>query len=359
VQKVKIAAPSRKYEVFIGSGLLRNISPIWPFRGKKAGIVTHSFLSKRYGKVIKKGLTSKHEEIHFFTFLAGERSKSFRSAIRLYELLAQNEFSRDDILVAFGGGVLGDLVGFVASTYMRGVSYVQIPTTFLAQVDSSIGGKTALNLPFGKNLVGTFYQPSLVISDVTLLSTLPRRDFRSGLTEVIKTAFLFSPALLDMVERNLRQILSLRKKEVIEEVVAECVKLKGKVVEEDELDARGVRALLNYGHTFGHALEKAYGFGYITHGEAVSIGMIVAGKISHALGYLNKQVLERHIRILKKANLPVEIPSSLKESIFEALKWDKKRFEEKLNLILLKDVGKPFIKTLTLKELESLWKKLI
>ncbi len=357
MQKVKIAAPSRKYEVFIGSGLLRNISSIWPFREKKVGIVTHSFLSKRYGKVIKKELSSKHEEILFFTFLAGERSKSFRSAIRLYELLAQNEFSRDYILVALGGGVLGDLVGFVASTYMRGISYVQIPTTFLAQVDSSIGGKTALNLPFGKNLVGTFYQPSLVISDLTLLSTLPRRAFRSGLAEVIKTAFLFSPALLDMVEGNLRQILSLRK-EVVEEVVAECVKLKGKMVEEDELDVRGMRALLNYGHTFGHALEKVYGFGYLTHGEAVSIGMIVAGKISHALGYLNKQVLERHIRILKKANLPVEIPFSLKENIFEALKWDKKRFEEKLNLILLKDVGKPFIKTLSLKELESLWKKL-
>lgn len=358
MQKVEIAAPSRKYEVLIGSGLLRNISSVWPFGGKKAGIVTHSFLSKRYEKVIKKGLSSKHEEIHFFTFLAGERSKSFRSAMRLYELLAQNEFSRDDILISFGGGVLGDLVGFVASTYMRGVSYVQIPTTFLAQVDSSIGGKTALNLPFGKNLVGTFYQPSLVISDVTLLKTLPRGDFRSGLAEVIKIAFLFSPALLDMVERNLKQILSI-KKEVVEEVVAACVKLKGRVVEEDELDIKGVRALLNYGHTFGHALEKAYGFGYITHGEAVSIGMIVAGRISHALGYLNKRVLERHIRILKKANLPVEIPSSLKESIFEALKWDKKRFEEKLNLILLKDIGKPFIKTLTLKELESLWKKLV
>jgi 3-dehydroquinate synthetase len=161
-----------------------------------------------------------------------------------------------------------------------------------------------------------------------------------------------------MVERNLRQVLNL-KREVVEEVVAECVKLKGRIVEKDELDVKGMRALLNYGHTFGHALEKAYGFGYITHGEAVSIGMVVAGKISHALGYLNKQVLERHIRILRKANLPVEIPSSLKESIFEALKWDKKRFEEKLNLILLKDVGEPFIKTLSLKELEGLWKKLI
>jgi 3-dehydroquinate synthase len=358
MERVEINAPSRKYEVWIGSGILEKLSSFWPFEGKKAGVITHNFLYKRYGKVLKKELSLKYSEVIFFTFLAGERSKSFRSAIRLYEALAESKFSRDDILIMLGGGVLGDLVGFVASTYMRGITYVQIPSTFLAQVDSSIGGKTALNLPFGKNLVGTFYQPFLVISDMNLLKTLSLRELRSGLAEVIKMAFLFSPALLDYVERNLSQILSL-KEDIVKKVVAECVRLKGKVVEGDELDVKGKRILLNYGHTFGHALEKAYGFGYITHGEAVSMGMVLAGKISHSLGYLSNDALKRHISILKNAGLPVEAPSSLKQSVIEALKWDKKRFEEKLNLILLRDVGEPFIKTLSLKELEELWKKIV
>lgn len=331
----------RSYPVFIGWGILKELERKWFLGSAKTGIASHLNLVDKWGGVLENQLRRKGTQVKFFPLPVGERSKSLRTCFRLYESLAREGFLRQDTLVAFGGGVIGDVAGLVAATYMRGISLVQMPTTLLSQVDSSIGGKVGVNLPSGKNLVGSFYQPKVVFTDLSLLKDLPIEEVRSGLAEVIKTAFISSVEFVDFLEKNIDKVLKLDGKALLR-AVKECVQYKGRVVEKDEQD-RGYRSVLNYGHTVGHALEKVERFGGLRHGEAVSIGLVVAAQISHKLGYLKKQWVDKHFALLKEVGLPVTLPTFSKSEFFEALALDKKRKGKKPQMVLLKKPGEPIL----------------
>ncbi len=339
--ELKVNLGERSYPVFIGWDVLKNLEKKWFLKSTKAGVVSHLNLIDKWGEVLEGQLRKVGTQVKFFPLPVGERSKSLRTCFRVYESLAREGFLRQDILVAFGGGVVGDVAGFVAATYMRGIPLVQIPTTLLSQVDSSIGGKVGVNLPFGKNLVGSFYQPKAVFSDLSLLRDLPTEEVRSGLAEVIKTAFLSSVEFVSFLEKNLDKVLKLDERALLR-AVKECVQYKGKVVEQDEED-RGYRSILNYGHTVGHALEKVERFSGLRHGEAISIGLVVASKISHQLGYLEKKWVDKHLKLLRLAGLPVTLPKFSKREFLKALALDKKRKGEKSQMVLLKKPGEPIL----------------
>jgi 3-dehydroquinate synthase len=270
----------------------------------------------------------------------GEEAKSLPTMTALLRQLATQEAHRDDVVVALGGGAVGDLAGFVAATYMRGVPFVQVPTTLTAQVDAAIGGKTAVNLPEGKNLVGAFHQPVAVIADVRTLATLSERDYRSGLAEVAKYGLTLDPELLDLLERDPAAVLG-RDPGALEDVVARCVRAKAGVVVEDERDA-GRRLVLNYGHTLGHALERLDAFAGRTHGEAIATGMVFAARLAEAEGLAEAGLAARHVRLL--ASLGLEAGGALPdvEEILAAMKMDKK-YRGGIRFVLLEDVGRPVV----------------
>jgi 3-dehydroquinate synthase len=270
----------------------------------------------------------------------GEEQKSLETAGRLYNELTDFYAERTTPLLALGGGVIGDLTGFVAATYLRGLPLVQIPTTLLAQVDSSIGGKVAVNYDRLKNIIGAFYQPKLVISDIATLKSLTPRELSDGLAEIIKYAVIKDEGLFAYLERNIDKI-KLLDAEALEEVVFRSAKIKAEVVEKDEKDL-GLRNILNYGHTVGHAVESASDF-KVEHGKAVAIGMLAAAKISNRLGILDKGELNRLRDIIKRAGLPTEIPDVRVESIIKAMKHDKKILRGRVRFILLKSIGEVFI----------------
>jgi 3-dehydroquinate synthase len=339
--ELKINLGERSYPVFIGWDVLGELDKKWFLESSRTGIVSHLNLVNKWGKVLESRLRRKGTQVRFFPLPVGERSKSLRTCFRLYESLAREGFLRQDVLIAFGGGVVGDVAGFVAATYMRGIPLVQMPTTLLSQVDSSIGGKVGVNLPAGKNLVGSFYQPKAVFSDLSLLKDLPFDEVRSGLAEVIKTAFLSSVEFVNFLEENLDKVLKLDKKALLR-AVKECVQYKGSVVERDERES-GYRSILNYGHTVGHALEKIERFGSLRHGEAISIGLVVAAKISHKLGYLKKKWVDKHLTLLKAAGLPITLPHLSRRDFFQALVLDKKRKGKEPQMVLLKKPGEPIL----------------
>jgi len=273
----------------------------------------------------------------------GEEYKSLKTASDLSERLARSQALRFEPIVALGGGVIGDLAGFVAATYMRGVPFVQAPTTLLAQVDSSVGGKVAVNLANGKNLVGAFYQPKFVLIDVSTLKTLPERELKAGLVEVIKVAFLKGNDFLSYLKANIEDILDL-KEEALLRIVKESCEFKAKIVEKDERDLTGKRAILNYGHTVGHAIETLTGYKQYLHGEAVAMGLIAAALISHKLGLIDEALLKLHYSILRSVSFSVTLPSSISAmDILQAISLDKKRRGQGMVFVLLKGVGQPFV----------------
>jgi 3-dehydroquinate synthase len=274
----------------------------------------------------------------------GERAKTLAVAEALYRQLAVRQAQREDLIVALGGGATGDLAGFVAATYLRGMPVLQVPTTLLAMVDAAIGGKTAVNLPAGKNLVGAFHQPVGVIADVGTLSALPEEEFRSGLGEVAKYALAFDRGLPDLLEQQTGRLIEADRRdqgEVLVDLVTRCVRIKAEVVSEDERDAAG-RLHLNYGHTLGHALERLDGFEGRSHGEAVSLGMVFAARLSERTGVAKAGLLDRHVRLLDPLGLPVGGPLPAAGEILDAMRMDKKR-RGALRFVLLEDVGRPVI----------------
>jgi 3-dehydroquinate synthase len=271
---------------------------------------------------------------------AGEEAKSLQTMTALQRQLAIQEAHRDDVVVALGGGAVGDLAGFVAATYMRGVAFVQIPTTLTAQVDAAIGGKTAVNLPQGKNLVGAFHQPVAVVSDVDVLSTVGERDFRSGLAEVAKYALTLDLELLQVLETDPSPVVA-RDPAVLERVVAASVAAKAAVVAADERDA-GRRLILNYGHTLGHALERLDAYAGRTHGEAVAVGMVFAARVAETVGRAEQGLAGRHVRLLKSLGLEVAGPLPPAERIVAAMRMDKK-YAAGIRFVLLEDVGRPVV----------------
>ena len=271
---------------------------------------------------------------------AGEKSKRIAVVEKCYDQLAAHRLERKSFIVALGGGVVGDLAGFVAATYLRGIPFVQVPTTLLAQVDSSVGGKTGVNLKAGKNLVGVFYQPQLVLCDLDTLKTLPKREYVSGLAEVIKYGIIYDAKLFAQLERNLPKLLQ-RDAATLAAVVARCCEIKAEVVGQDETES-GLRAILNFGHTIGHAIENSSGYGKFLHGEAISIGQVAAAKLSQKILGLPANDVERITNLFQRAGLPVKIKLNpvQRKKLFAAMKLDKKVSGGEIKFVLAEKIGK-------------------
>lgn len=362
-EKILVNLKEKSYPIYIGSANLVSLpAKLKPLvRTKKVRAITNPTIWKLHGETVKQSLESDGFQVDLYEVPDGEEYKSLEMAGKLYQWLTEVGTLRGEPIIAFGGGVVGDLAGFVAATYMRGVPYVQVPTTLLAQVDSSVGGKVAVNLPAGKNLVGAFYQPKMVLIDIDTLKTLPAREFKEGLVEAIKCAFLEGEAFLSYMEKNLVSILKLELEPLLE-IIKESCSFKAKIVEEDERDLSGRRAILNYGHTIGHAIEALTSYREYRHGEAVAIGLVCAALIARQLGLIDDSLVERHVRLLRKASFSVTPPSNIAaKSLVEAILLDKKRQSQENLFVLLEDVGKPILREVeprvveqALRELKSL-----
>ncbi len=354
MKKINVNLGKDSYEIFIGNGLLNNLGSYIKdvFNGRKILIITDDNLEKLYIENIKQILSGCNYEVDVFAFPQGEESKTLETAQKAYEKLVEMKFSRSDLIIAFGGGVVGDLAGFVASTYLRGVKFVQVPTSLLAQVDSSVGGKVAVDLPQGKNLVGSFYQPKLVLIDCDLLKTLPVRFFKDGLGEVIKYSFIKDKALYEKLLNfeNSDELFA-----NIDEIIYTCCDIKRQVVENDQFDT-GERMVLNFGHTLGHGIEKVYGFSKITHGEGVCVGMNLITRLSEEKKLTKTGTSEKVETLLRKYYLPFEIDLKEKKQIYEAMGIDKKNIGGSLNLILISEVGESYIHSSDLSFFDELFK---
>ena len=342
MRKIKVELGSNSYEVYIGSGLLAQAGRRLKENGfsGKLVIITDPTVNRLYGEALNQSFTKEGLSVITLLVPEGEDQKSLETAGRLYHELTNSYAERTTPILALGGGVISDLTGFVAATYLRGVPLLQIPTTLLAQVDSSIGGKVAVDHGQLKNKIGAFYQPRLVIADTDTLRTLPTRELANGLAEVIKSAAIRDKKFFVFLEKNLDRIKSLDEG-ALEEVVFQSVRIKAEVVEKDERDT-GLRSILNYGHTIGHAVESASDF-KVEHGGAIAIGMVAAARISNKMGILNKNELVRLESIIEKAGLPTEMPNLKVEKIIQAMKHDKKVLQDKLRFVLLKSIGSVFI----------------
>jgi 3-dehydroquinate synthase len=339
--RVTVPVPGRSYEVTIGSGVLadagRDVASV--AGGSVAFVISDAGVAELWFGPLAASLQDAGLSPVLLTVADGEEAKSLDAYGALLRQLAGREAHRDDPILALGGGAVGDLAGFVASTYMRGVPFVQLPTTLTSQIDAAIGGKTAVNLPEGKNLVGTFAQPRAVLAEIDVLKTLDERAFRSGLAEMAKYALTLDTDLLASLEGNPGPVLA-RDPAVMEDVIARCVRAKARTVAADERDA-GARLVLNYGHTLGHALERLDGFAGRSHGEAIAVGMVFAARLATARGG-GRDLILRTVRLLSSLGLETtgELPPS--DEILGALRMDKK-YRGGVRFVLLEDVGRPTI----------------
>ncbi len=342
MRKIRVVLGSSRYEICVGPGLLDQAGRLLlenGFAGKLV-IITHPGLHRQYGEALCRTLTGDGFSVSTLLVPEGEAQKTLATAGRLYQELNDVFAERTTPVLALGGGVIGDLAGFVAATYLRGVPLVQMPTTLLAQVDSSIGGKVAVDHGRIKNKIGAFYQPSLVIADTDTLRTLPAEELTNGLAEVIKSAAIMSREFFSFLEENLGRIIA-RDAGILEEVVFRTAEIKAGVVMKDERDS-GLRNILNFGHTVGHAVESVSGFD-MPHGKAVAIGMVVAARISREMGLLDKNGLDRLTGIIEKAGLPVKMPAISMEKVMQAMKHDKKVAQDKIRFVLLESIGNAMI----------------
>jgi len=342
MKKVSVKLDRYSYAILIGSGLLMQTGARLKDIGfsDKVIIVNDPTVKGLYGDTLEKSLSNSGFEVLLLEVPEGEEQKSLETAGRLYHELTDFYAERTTPILALGGGVIGDLTGFVAATYMRGVPLIQIPTTLLAQGDSSIGGKVAVNHGQLKNKIGAFYQPRLTISDITTLKTLSPRELSNGLAEIIKHGAILDREFFSYLEENLDKVKSLDD-QVLERVVSRSAEIKAGVVEKDELDL-GLRNILNYGHTVGHAIESVSEL-KVWHGEAVAIGMLVEARISNRLGILNKNEVNRLKEIISRAGLPTELPPLELEKIVQAMKHDKKILQGKIRFALPRTIGEVFI----------------
>lgn len=331
VHAINIKLPTSEYQVYIGLNILNDIGNI--LYNKKILIISNPLIYNLYRDAVTGSLKSAH--IDRFLMEDGEKYKNLDTASRIYDYLIDNNYNRDACIVALGGGVVGDVAGFVASTYMRGIQYVHIPTTLLAQVDSSIGGKVGLNHPRAKNAIGSFYQPQFVYSDIITLKTLPDEEFENGMAEVIKYALIKDGGLFEMLSMNDKK--SIRNEGILVNIVRTCAQIKASIVEKDEKE-RDIRKILNFGHTAGHALESASGYA-IKHGRAVSIGIVVAADLSVRKGLIRKEDKVRILTLLEKYGLPTAINKVDIREIYNIMKHDKKIYDNKMQFILLNSIG--------------------
>ena len=331
----------KSYPIYIGIDLLSMKSLfVDQIQGRQVMIVTNKTIAPLY---LDK-LTSILDGFNVQTVILpdGEEFKKLETLNKVFDALLEAKFDRTSTLIALGGGVIGDITGFAAASYQRGVGFIQVPTTLLSQVDSSVGGKTGINHELGKNMIGAFYQPKAVIIDVNTLDTLSNQEFSAGMAEVIKYGLLGNADFLSMLEANIESIMA-RKKDLIIEVIFNCCQDKARIVELDEFE-KGKRALLNLGHTFGHGIENAFGYGNYLHGEAVSIGMVMAAKLSKDEGNLSHEETLRVESILSKADLPISINKTIdSETLITAMSLDKKSIDGKIRLVLLKSLGDSYL----------------
>ncbi len=348
--RIIVELGSRSYPIEIESGLIQCVGlrlREMGFSGHCA-VVTNPLVKGLYGDALMEGLSSAGGLNPLLVIVPdGEEYKNLEEAGKIYDTLVEHRFERGSPIIALGGGVIGDLAGFVAATYLRGVPYVQVPTTLLAQVDSSVGGKTAVNHPGGKNLIGSFYQPRAVLIDPSTLKTLEKREVLAGLAEVVKYGIILDPSFFTFLEENTEGLLGLDEAVVTEAIRRSC-EIKAAVVAEDERETTGRRAVLNLGHTFGHAIEALSGYGVYRHGEAVAMGMVMAAKFSVRLGLCTAEVAGRVEGLLRALGLPVSPPAIEAGEFIESMHHDKKVVGGRLCFVLIEDIG-----TVVLRDVEE------
>lgn len=326
MRKIIVGLGKYSYSIRIGHGILQKTGPLISRMrlGKDAVIITNAEINRLYGHTLRNSLKKSGISAHTEIVADSEASKSHKTFFGVINNIARIDKGKKPFILALGGGVVGDLAGFVAAVYRRGVPFVQIPTTLLAQVDSSIGGKVAIDTPLAKNLIGVFYQPRVVIADIAILRTLPKQEIACGLSEIIKYAIISSRSFFDFLDRNILPLKKLERHK-LEYVIKKCCEIKARVVGRDEKDVKGVRAILNYGHTIGHAVEAAGGYRKkYSHGEAVAIGMIAAANLSNERGMLSGQELARIEELITKAGLPTRVKGLQFSKIWESQLHDKK-----------------------------------
>lgn len=354
MERIAVNLLERGYGINIGSGLIGEIArAVDGLAGcRKVALVSHPSLARlhhTYWEELTEKLAEGGRGLHPVLFRAGERYKNLNTVKRIYRDLLVLGMERSDVVIAWGGGVVGDLGGFAAASYMRGIRYIQVPTTLMAMVDSSIGGKVGVDLPEGKNLVGFFQQPAAVFCDIALLKTLPRREYVSGLAEVAKYALVFDPSLYERLLKD-RAGLPGRRVAELATIIAACAAIKARLTEEDERDLKGRRILLNYGHTFAHALEAVTSYRSFLHGEAVALGMRMAARLAENLGLAGKELYADHLALLKSLELvgfsrSQDPQGELVEMMTRSMAFDKKREAGSLRLVLLEEVGRPLVLT--------------
>lgn len=334
----------RSYPISIGQSLLSRgelIAQHVP--GARVAVVTNATVAPLYLERLRTTLTAAGKSVTTVVLPDGEEEKNWSSLMKVFDVLLAEKCDRKTTLLALGGGVIGDLTGFAAATYMRGVPFIQIPTTLLAQVDSSVGGKTGINHPLGKNMIGAFYQPQAVIADTATLETLPARELSAGLAEVIKHGAIIDAAFFDWIESNIDKLVAKDPAALAYAIQRSC-EIKADVVRQDEREG-GLRAILNFGHTFGHAIEAGLGYGEWLHGEAVGCGMVMAADLSHRMGFINESAKARITSLVRAAGLPVVAPDLGADRWLELMQVDKKNEGGQIKFILIRPLGTPVIMT--------------
>ncbi len=351
MRRVQVSAPGGSYEILIGADLLASLPQLLaPLAPTRLLVVTDSNVAPLYGTVVALAL-EKLAPTSIFTLAGGEAGKTMAAVEQVADALVGHRADRRSVVVVVGGGVVGDIAGFAASIYMRGIRFVQVPTTLLAQVDSSVGGKTGVNHPLGKNLIGAFHQPSLVVADAGVLRSLPPRELSAGLAEVLKHGLLADADYFDAVEKDLPRLLACDAQAMAHAVARSC-EIKAGVVGRDERES-GERALLNLGHTFGHAIEALAGYGHWLHGEAVGCGLCLAADLSQRLGMLERSEVDRVKDAVSRARLPVRIPGLSKRDALQAMAGDKKAEAGSIRFVLLERIGKAIQRTVPADALDA------
>ncbi|WP_153160719.1 3-dehydroquinate synthase [Zoogloea sp. 1C4] len=342
MRTLSVALDARSYPIHIGTGLLADPGLILPYlKSKRVAVITNTVVGPLYLAPFVAALRERGLRVTEIVLPDGEAHKDWPTLNLIFDGLLGDRCDRSTTLIALGGGVVGDMVGFAAASYQRGVPFIQVPTTLLSQVDSSVGGKTAINHPLGKNMIGAFYQPRLVLADIATLNTLPDRELKAGLAEVIKYGLIRDLPFLEWIEANLERLLA-RDADALAEAVERSCRNKAEVVAADETE-QGERATLNLGHTFGHAIETGLGYGEWLHGEAVAAGAVMAAELSHQLGWITEADVARVRRIHERAGLPVKGAPLGADRYLELMAHDKKVSDGTLRLVLLKAIGKAVI----------------
>ena len=341
MRTVKVPLGTRSYSILIDRGLMKGLGAECARLnlGGRCAVISDANVTPLYAAAVQRLLKKAGFEATLITVPAGETAKSLKTVQACYDELASHRLERKSFIVALGGGVTGDMAGFVAATYLRGIAFVQIPTTLLAQVDSSVGGKVGVNLKAGKNLVGAFYQPRIVLCDLDTLKTLPEREYRAGLAEVIKYGIIYDASLFEQLERDMAKLLK-RDAKTLGGIIGRCCEIKADVVGQDETES-GLRAILNFGHTIGHGLEAISGYGKYLHGEAISIGQVAAARLSAKLLGLPAGEVRRIHQLFKGAGLPTEVRLDQKRlgQLFGAMKLDKKVSGGEIKFVLARKIG--------------------